>query len=265
MSIYPRWYHINISEIYRNDSKISEIQRLYYRPLLSGASLETPLTTLVDIEGPTEDRWEKMSLALKFWKLDSVLVSLCFLYFPPPTHICTSPVSIYTERSSCRKSHGEVKMPTQGPAALGLLLPHASLNHCHQEYIMLPHTTPPHLMDHPLYSPNLAPCDFWLFPKIKSKLARGGGGGVQRYMIRLRLVIQNSGGIPALEYRAWVLLKVAHENATLHRHRWKLFQRNVTVIPCGWSFWSRPTLVQSGVCQKFIRVKNTHVLSRCKK
>jgi histone-lysine N-methyltransferase SETMAR len=22
-------------------------------------------------------------------------------------------------------------------------------------------------MDHPLYSPDLAPCDFWLFPKLK--------------------------------------------------------------------------------------------------
>jgi histone-lysine N-methyltransferase SETMAR len=25
-------------------------------------------------------------------------------------------------------------------------------------------------MDHPPYSPNLAPCDFWLFPKLKKKM-----------------------------------------------------------------------------------------------
>jgi histone-lysine N-methyltransferase SETMAR len=25
-------------------------------------------------------------------------------------------------------------------------------------------------MDHPLYSPDLAPCDFWLFPKLKTAL-----------------------------------------------------------------------------------------------
>ena len=25
-------------------------------------------------------------------------------------------------------------------------------------------------MDHPPYSPELAPCDFWLFPKLKSAL-----------------------------------------------------------------------------------------------
>jgi hypothetical protein len=25
-------------------------------------------------------------------------------------------------------------------------------------------------MDHPLYSPDLAPCDFWLFPKLKNAL-----------------------------------------------------------------------------------------------
>jgi histone-lysine N-methyltransferase SETMAR len=28
-----------------------------------------------------------------------------------------------------------------------------------------------HLIEHPPYSPNLAPCDFWLFPKIKSIIA----------------------------------------------------------------------------------------------
>jgi len=25
-------------------------------------------------------------------------------------------------------------------------------------------------MDHPPYSPDLAPCDFWLFPKLKNAL-----------------------------------------------------------------------------------------------
>jgi hypothetical protein len=25
-------------------------------------------------------------------------------------------------------------------------------------------------MDHPSYSPDLAPCDFWLFPKLKTAL-----------------------------------------------------------------------------------------------
>jgi hypothetical protein len=27
-------------------------------------------------------------------------------------------------------------------------------------------------MDHPPYSPDLAPCDFWLFPKLKNALKR---------------------------------------------------------------------------------------------
>jgi hypothetical protein len=29
-------------------------------------------------------------------------------------------------------------------------------------------------MDHPPYSPDLAPCDFWLFPKLKSFLKGQG-------------------------------------------------------------------------------------------
>jgi len=27
-------------------------------------------------------------------------------------------------------------------------------------------------MDHPFYSPDLAPCNFWLFPKLKNALTR---------------------------------------------------------------------------------------------
>ena len=27
------------------------------------------------------------------------------------------------------------------------------------------------IVPHPLYSPDLAPCDFWLFPKLKEKLS----------------------------------------------------------------------------------------------
>ena len=28
-----------------------------------------------------------------------------------------------------------------------------------------------HILDHPPYSPNLSPCDFWLFPRLKEMLA----------------------------------------------------------------------------------------------
>jgi hypothetical protein len=33
-------------------------------------------------------------------------------------------------------------------------------------------------MDHPSYSPDLAPCDFWLFPKLKNALKEQKFAGI---------------------------------------------------------------------------------------
>jgi hypothetical protein len=43
-------------------------------------------------------------------------------------------------------------------------------------------------MDHPPYSPDLAPCDFWLFPKLKNVLKGqrfADLSGIQREMKKL--------------------------------------------------------------------------------
>ena len=37
-----------------------------------------------------------------------------------------------------------------------------------QEYLKEPEL---HVLDHPPYSPDLSPCDFWLFPRLKEMLA----------------------------------------------------------------------------------------------
>jgi hypothetical protein len=46
-------------------------------------------------------------------------------------------------------------------------------------------------MDHPPYSPNLAPCDFWLFPKLKTALKEQGFAdfsGIQQNVKTLNLM-----------------------------------------------------------------------------
>ena len=55
-----------------------------------------------------------------------------------------------------------------------------------------------HLMEHPPYSPDLAPCDFWLFPKIKSKIA---GRPFSRIQDLAKAVHSEMRTIPTLEYR----------------------------------------------------------------
>ena len=54
------------------------------------------------------------------------------------------------------------------------------------------------LLPHPPYSPDLAPCDFWLFPKIKGAIA---GKLFLRTQDLARAVDSELRGIPAFEYR----------------------------------------------------------------
>ena len=54
------------------------------------------------------------------------------------------------------------------------------------------------LMEHPQYSPDLATCDFWLFPKIKSAPA---GKPFSRIQDLAKVVHSEMRAIPASEYR----------------------------------------------------------------
>ena len=54
------------------------------------------------------------------------------------------------------------------------------------------------LMEHPPYSPDLAACDFWLFPKIKSALA---GKPFSRIQDLAKAVHSEMRAMPASEYR----------------------------------------------------------------
>ena len=54
------------------------------------------------------------------------------------------------------------------------------------------------LLPHPPYSPDLAPCDFWLFPKIKGAIA---GKQFHRIQDLARTVNSELRGIPTSEYR----------------------------------------------------------------
>ena len=54
-------------------------------------------------------------------------------------------------------------------------------------------------LPHPAYSPDLAPCDFWLFPKLKELLARNKYTCVQDLS---KAVNSELRGIPKEEYRA---------------------------------------------------------------
>lgn len=53
------------------------------------------------------------------------------------------------------------------------------------------------VLPHPAYSPDLAPCDFWLFPTIKSRLA---GRKFLRVQDLAKAVNSELRGIPVLEY-----------------------------------------------------------------
>jgi histone-lysine N-methyltransferase SETMAR len=49
-------------------------------------------------------------------------------------------------------------------------------------------------MDHPPYSPDLVPCDFWLFPKLKNALKRQGFADIpdiQSNLMLLRSIPEN--------------------------------------------------------------------------
>ncbi|XP_076037492.1 histone-lysine N-methyltransferase SETMAR-like isoform X2 [Oratosquilla oratoria] len=54
------------------------------------------------------------------------------------------------------------------------------------------------LLPHPPYSPDLAPCEFWLFPKIKGAIA---GKLFHRIQDLARAVNSELRGISASEYR----------------------------------------------------------------
>ena len=54
------------------------------------------------------------------------------------------------------------------------------------------------LMEQPQYSPDLAPCDFWLFPKLKSAPA---GKPFSRIQDLIKAVHSEMRAIPASEYR----------------------------------------------------------------
>ena len=53
------------------------------------------------------------------------------------------------------------------------------------------------LIDHPPYSPDLAPCDFWLFPKLSEKLA---GTNFRRVQDLARRINSEMKSIPVSEY-----------------------------------------------------------------
>ena len=55
------------------------------------------------------------------------------------------------------------------------------------------------ILPHPAYSPDLAPCDFWLFPKLKELLA---GNKYARAQDLSKAVNAELRGIPKTEYRA---------------------------------------------------------------
>ena len=54
------------------------------------------------------------------------------------------------------------------------------------------------VLPHPPYSPDLAPCDFWLFPKIKNKIS---GRPFNRIQDLAKAVHSELRGIPTSEYR----------------------------------------------------------------
>ena len=53
-------------------------------------------------------------------------------------------------------------------------------------------------MDHPPYSPDLAPCDFWLFPTLKERLA---GRKFDRVQDLAKAVNSELRGIPKEDYQ----------------------------------------------------------------
>jgi len=53
------------------------------------------------------------------------------------------------------------------------------------------------LMPHPPYSPDLAPCDFWLFPKLKKKLGGRHFERVENLACAVQAVVDE---IPKEEY-----------------------------------------------------------------
>ena len=75
------------------------------------------------------------------------------------------------------------------------------------------------LMEQPQYSPDLAPCDFWLFPKLKSAPA---GKPFSRIQDLIKAVHSEMRAIPASEYRCCVAL--SRPETLSKRQQW--FVRN---------------------------------------
>ena len=57
------------------------------------------------------------------------------------------------------------------------------------------------VLDHPLYSPDLSPCDFWLFPSLKEMLA---GHSFESRCGISSVVYQCLQHVPKEDYRKWV-------------------------------------------------------------
>ena len=83
-----------------------------------------------------------------------------------------------------------------------------------------------HLMARPPYPPDLAPCDFWLFPNVKCAIA---GKPFLRIQDLAKAVHAEMRAMPASEYRQ-CFHKWRMRIRTLYRSGRKLHWRNVTVI-----------------------------------
>jgi hypothetical protein len=53
-------------------------------------------------------------------------------------------------------------------------------------------------MDHPTYSPDLAPCDFWLFPKLKNALKKQRFAGLSDIQRNVKTLLR---GIPVNDFQ----------------------------------------------------------------
>ena len=142
-----------------------------------------------------------------FFAQDSRVASDCFLFFFNTQGLVA--IDILPEKSTITASYytqvvlpkvvGKIheQRPTVGTQRTLLLHDNASAHKAKVTTTFLSEQGI-QVLDHPPYSPDLAPCDFWLFPVLKEKLA---GRKFDRVQDLAKAVRSELSGLPKTDYQ----------------------------------------------------------------